>query len=70
MIFTIYYILPCYFSGPLTTNYEGKDVLVGVSSFVYFGLCSIAGHPSIFARVDTELEWIKENSDAKDYSCF
>ena len=55
------------FTGPLTTNYKGKEVLVGIVSKGAFLMCI---YPSIFARVDTVIDWIERNSNAKEYVCF
>lgn len=44
--------------GPLTVNYMGKDVVVGVSSFVARDGCEL-GFPSAFARVSSYIDWIQ-----------
>lgn len=46
--------------GPLTVNYMGQEVLIGVSSFVAYDGCEL-GHPSAFASVPAFLGWIKAN---------
>jgi hypothetical protein len=55
------------FTGLLTTNYKGKEVLVGIVSKGAFPTCNT---PSVFARVDTVIDWIERNSNAKEYVCF
>ncbi|XP_013187238.1 brachyurin-like [Amyelois transitella] len=43
--------------GPLTVISGGKDVVIGVSSFVARAGCTL-GHPSVFARVSSFVDWI------------
>jgi hypothetical protein len=42
--------------------------LVGIVSKGAFPMCSM--FPSVFARVDTVIDWIERNSNAKEYVCF
>lgn len=43
--------------GPLTLNWRGHDVLIGVSSFVAQDGCEL-GFPSAFAQVTAFMDWI------------
>ncbi|KAJ2950054.1 hypothetical protein O0L34_g11393 [Tuta absoluta] len=43
--------------GPLVTSAGGREVLIGVSSFVAYDGCEL-GHPSVFARVTSFRDWI------------
>ena len=44
--------------GPLICNDDGRPVVYGVTSWLED--CGLAGFPSIFAKVASELDWIKE----------
>lgn len=44
--------------GPLICNDNGRPVVYGVTSWLED--CGLAGFPSIFAKVASELDWIKE----------
>lgn len=44
--------------GPLTMNVDGREVLIGVSSFVARDGCELE-FPSAFARVSSYIDWIR-----------
>ena len=45
--------------GPLICNDDGRPVVYGVSSWL--GGCGEAGEPSVFAKVASVTDWIKEH---------
>ena len=45
--------------GPLICNDDGRPVVYGVSSWL--GGCGEAGRPSVFAKVASVTDWIKEH---------
>ena len=46
------------FSGPLTYNDQGREVVVGVVSWGY--RCALATYPGVYSRVTAVLPWINE----------
>ena len=46
------------FIGPLTYNKNGRETVVGVVSW---GIgCAEKGYPGVYARVTSQLKWIKK----------
>ncbi|XP_026730343.1 brachyurin-like [Trichoplusia ni] len=46
--------------GPLVTNFNGRNILIGVSSFAAHNACQ-HGHPSAFARVTSFINFINQH---------
>lgn len=50
--------------GPLRyTDENGRQIVIGVTSFVSDIGCVVSGWPSVFTRVTSFLDWIEENSN-------
>merc|ERR1712112_496303 len=47
--------------GPLMVPENGRQTVIGISSFVYPG-CAVEGKPSGFARVTEKMDWILDNT--------
>jgi hypothetical protein len=56
--------------GPATIVIGGKITLVGIASFVFLNdsFCA-TDYPSAFARVSTQLQWIRKNTDVSERDC-
>jgi secreted trypsin-like serine protease len=60
--FLFYKIEILLFLGPLSLKINGKDVVVGVTSW---GIgCAQFPYPGVYARVTSAKSWILNNSDA------
>lgn len=46
--------------GPLTVISQRQDILIGISSFVARDGCQL-GHPSVFARISSFVDWINHH---------